>query len=246
MRTTRSVRLTELGAVFYKRVAILMRSVKDAEEELVGMSGRQVGRVRVSAPRGYEESNVVHSLTHFHEALPDIKVQIEFTDRLVDLIAEGYDLVLRVGDLKDSSLVSRKVASHRFRFVCSKNYHQRSLKGMDALGKLNFRDYIEFRMQESPPWRVTHANDSTYRELPAGGIQSNSIKFVKECLTSGQGFSFLPDFLCRKEIENGELISFLNEYSGKEMKVYLIHPNKRFVLPRVRMLIDLLTRQEPS
>lgn len=246
VRTTRKVRLTELGETFYKRVSILLKGVKDAEDEINGMVGKPRGLVRVSAPRGYEESYIVKSLVNFHEQFPEIEMKIDFTDHLVNLIEEGYDLALRVGDLRDSSLISKKVANHNFRFVCSPKYLQKHRTIRD-LNHLNYDEYIEFRMGHGRNWKVAKIGTSSFKELANGKIQSNSIKFIKTFLSHGNGFSLLPDFLCADEILRGELSTFLPNYAGKEMKVYLLYPQRRFVLPRITMLIDALSgRNRPT
>ena len=86
VRTTRQVRLTELGETFYKRVALLLKGIKDAEDEINGMVGKPRGLVKVSAPRGYEESNIVKSLVDFNDQFPEIDVKIDFNDEVVDII----------------------------------------------------------------------------------------------------------------------------------------------------------------
>lgn len=241
LRTTRQVRLTEIGETFYKRVAILLMGVKEAEDEIVGMIGKPRGLIKVSAPRGYEESNIVNMLIEFNQRFPEIYVKIDFTDRVIDLLGEGYDLALRIGDLKDSSLISKQITSHKFRFVCSPKYMACREKS-SSYRDLNFSEYVEFKMKNTDNWRVLEKGTQSFKALPDGKVQTNSIKFVKLFLSRGKGFSFLPDFLCSDEIKRGELKPFLENCTGNEMKVYLIYPQKRFILPRVKMLIDSLSK----
>ena len=144
--------------------------------------------------------------------------------------------------MKDSTLISKKVDSHSFRFVCSPKY-LKTYKAKKDIRDLNYAEYVEFKIANLGNWKVAELGTSTFRELPTGKIQSNSIKFIKNFLSLGNGFSLLPDFLCADEIKRGELSTFLENYAGKELKVYLVYPQRRFILPRLKMLIDALSSQ---
>ena len=241
-RTTRRINLTEAGRAFYERCIAILADIEDAERSVNEMSVVPRGTLRVSGTVGFAKTQVIPRLHRFLSRFPELQIELDLSDRMVDLLADGYDLALRIGDLEGSSMVARKLASNR-RVVCAAPaYLERfgSPREPDDLVNHNclflsastsFNDW-EFDTDDGP--RVIRVT---------GNFRVNHGDAVHQAALAGIGVARLALWLVGPDIEAGRLIRVLPDHAQESAAVYAVYPHRRHLSPKVRSLVDFLVEE---
>ncbi|BAI75741.1 transcriptional regulator (plasmid) [Azospirillum sp. B510] len=237
-RTTRRVSLTEEGAAFHERCRRILDDLRDAETMLSNATGIPRGRLRVSVPTiGYHF--LLPVIPEFRRLYPDIELDIDFNDRLIDVVEEGLDAVIRSGPLTDSSLMSRRLGPFRFVLCASPSYLER--KGIPRhLHELEKHDCLRFRFPTSgkiQAWRFRDAAgvDPFRRPSP---LTCNNMEALRGAATAGLGIAYMPDFLARDDVDAGRLHTVLDAHLVDQGQFSILWPSNRLVSPRLRTFID--------
>ncbi|GGC66765.1 LysR family transcriptional regulator [Undibacterium terreum] len=238
-RSTRSITLTTEGMLFLERCRRILSEVEAAEAELSELSGTPSGRLRISTPQLI--GLVMPTLTGFMRRYPDIAVDIDLSDRMVDIIEEGFDAVLRTGSQHDSRLASRRIGSCKQVVVASPEYlkrhgrpsHPRELaQHACLLHKFPATGKIE-------RWPFKLEQDEPEPEL-AEHLTCNTIEAITYALLQGEGLAFLPTFIVRDELEDGRLVTVLDDYMDQTVTFSLLWPASRYASPKLRVFIDYM------
>lgn len=237
-RTTRSLRPTEDGALFYERCVRVVDEAREAEEALLTRRESPHGTLRVTCPRlfGYAFLNPV--IAAFLERHTAVRVELTLAERMVDLVEEGFDLALRIGRPPDSSLVARRLGQAPMLFAASPAYLGRAgtPSGVDDLGH---HDAIVVSRGGPTAWPVR--DGETIRTIPVGGrFHVNSLVMARDAAMHGVGVAFLPAFLAAEGIARGLLVPVLPDHAPPPMPVHALYPSRRHLTARVRAFIDLL------
>ncbi len=241
-RSTRSLRLTETGADYYERCVAILQDVEDAEQNVGLLQTQPKGLVRVSAAAAFGRLHVVPRLAGFYERYPDIKVDIRLNDRIVDLVEEGIDIAFRIGNLRDSNLIARKLCMSPTVTVATPQYlkrsgvpkHPRDLRDHNYLiyTDLGSRDQTVFKDQGEP-----------FHVRIEGDLLSNSSEVMRSALMSGLGIAKAPSWLVGDAVADGRLVEVLPEYQPGPSNIYAVYSPGRHLPSKIRCFIDYFADQ---
>jgi len=242
-RTTRAIQLTELGDTFYQHCKRLVEESENAVETINKMAEVPRGILRVSVSFAVGQYLIAPHLGEFLKLYPEIDVRLDLTNRRVDLITEGYDLVVRVGDLDDSSLMSRKIGQARAHLCASP-------------------DYVKFHGQPSTPAQLVHheklvmgdSNNTTrwLLENSAGEIKSvevepkgsvNDFTVLRHLLEKDIGIGVLPEYVIREAITEKRLIRLLPDWRSILINYYILYPSRRGLTKKSEAFINYFTEK---
>lgn len=238
-RSTRSITLTAEGSLFLARSRRILAEIEAAEQELSHASETPHGRLRVSLP--LVSSLVLRVLGEFMKTYPDIELDLDFTDRMVDVIEEGFDAVVRTGELHDSRLTARKLGEYRSLLVASPDYLRQA--GMPKVpSDLLQHRCLHYRFAHSgklEPWCLRPEPQQPEFQLPVAMVCNNIETRVCFAL-QGLGIANLPDFSIRELLATGQLQSVLDDYVTRKGTFYILWPASKHPSPKVRVLVDFL------
>ena len=237
-RTTRQMRLTAAGERFHRRAVELLQALEEAEAEAGDQSRALAGPLRIAAPLSFGRRHLSARLLAFAEANPGLSLDVDFSDRMVDLVAEGYDLAVRIGRLPDSSLIARKLCDVRLVVVASPGFwdrHGRPDKPEDLIG---LPTLCYSGTERSEIWSYTGPDGrETTMEMQVAMRATNG-GFLTEAAIRGMGVAILPSFIVNEAIEAGELDPVLTSVAWPLRTIHVVYPQTRHLPARVRALID--------
>ena len=238
-RTTRKIVPTEAGMLYYQRCQAILLDLSEADSSISNMATSLQGNLLISVPRDFGLLYISPNLPKFIELHPNLHVEIEFEDKLVDLVAEGYDLALRIGYMQDSSLVARKISSSPMHFVASPSY-------LEARGIPLTPDDLEYHQGllyksslNQVHWQSTKANQIQRYKIQSKVVSNNGMALL-EMTKAGLGISNSPSFFVKDALASGELVEILSEYKQKPLDIYVVYPNRRHLPAKVRAFIEFL------
>nr|WP_217284560.1 LysR family transcriptional regulator [Shewanella putrefaciens] len=238
-RSTRSVTLTAEGLLFLERSRRILAEIEAAQLELSQATGAPRGRLRVSLP--LVSSLVLPVLGEFMREYPDIELDLDFTDRMVDVIEEGFDAVVRTGEPQDSRLSARRLGNFQMRLVASPDYL--ALRGTPQTpADLLQHSCLHYRFPNSgklETWALKQPLDEPKLQLPTSMI-CNNIETRLCFALQGLGIAYLPDFAIHEPLANGRLRPILADYVQRTGTFYILWPASKHPLPKVRALVDFL------
>jgi DNA-binding transcriptional LysR family regulator len=238
-RTTRRLGLTELGESYYQRVSQALRSLDQAHDELSEAQDRPRGLLRVTAPPDFGIAYLGELVAAFTEQYPDVTVWVELSGRMVDLVAEGFDLALRAGVLRDSSLVARRITAAEGWLVASPVY----LEGHPAPQRAD--DLVEHQCviyERSGELRglVLEGPEGLVTLTVRGRVSGNDFGFLRRAILAGCGIGLLPGFLCKDDLAEGKLVRVLPDYKLPGGAFYLVYPSARHLPAKARVFRDFV------
>jgi len=240
-RTTRKLSLTEEGDVFYARCKEVLGVLEEAEAEVTARRDRAVGVLKVSAPVSFGLLHLAPLWAGFMAAHPDVSLELSLSDRVVDLVDEGFDMAVRIARLPSSSLVSRRLSSTRTVLCASPRYlkaHGRPKHPSD-LARHQVLAYNLLSIGES--WEFTGPEGAvTVKVQPR--LRTNSGDTCRAVALLHQGIILQPSFLVAEDLRAGTLVEVLPQWKTLELGIYAVYPSRKHVLPKVRLLIDHLAR----
>ena len=238
-RTTRKIVPTEAGMLYYQRCQAILLDLSEADSSISNMATSLQGNLLISVPRDFGLLYISPNLPKFIELHPNLHVEIEFEDKRVDLVAEGYDLALRIGYMQDSSLVARKISSSPMHFVASPSY-------LESRGTPLTPDDLEYHQGllyksslNQVHWQSTKANQIQRYKIQSKVVSNNGMALL-EMTKAGLGISNLPSFFVKEALASGELVEILSEYKQKPLDIYVVYPNRRHLPAKVRAFIEFL------
>jgi len=238
-RSTRSITLTAEGALFLERCRRILSEVEAAELELSETQQIPSGRLRISLP--VVGALVMPAITAFMHRYPAVELDVDFSDRMVDVIEEGFDVVMRTGEPTDSRLMSRPLGSYRLQLVASPEYFRgRGVPTHPA--DLSHHACLHHRFPSTGKlelWPLTRDNGASELNLPVTMICNTSAELVDVAM-AGLGIACLPDFMVRHALATGELLSVLDNYIDHQGMFRLLWPSSKYLSPRIRVFIDFM------
>ena len=233
-RTTRQVRLTQEGALFHERCKRILDELDDARAMMQDAVSTPRGRLRVSLPTiGYRF--LLPMLPDFQARYPDIELDLDFNDRLVDVIDEGVDVAIRSGELVDSRLVARRLGPFRFLLVASPAYL--AARGVPRV-PADLAHHACLRYKFSTGGRFEEwALPGMPAPMPPG-LMCNNMEAMLGAATAGMGIAYMPDFLARDSLSRGELQRVLATHLKHEGQFSALWASSRQLSPKVRAFVD--------
>jgi DNA-binding transcriptional LysR family regulator len=241
-RTTRRVMPTEAGQGYYERCARILDDVDEAELALTALSSAPRGRLRINAPMTFGLLHVSPLIGRFHELYPEVQLDLVLNDRRVDIVAEGFDVGLRIrAKLEDSSLVSRRICAVRTALVASPEYLK--LHGLPSdLEDLAGHKLLAYSLNERPDrWSFrTPAGELKEIEI-SPAVMANSGMALRAPLLAGVGITLTPTFTVGPELKSGRLVTVLPEHGTVTYSLFALYPPSRHLAPKVRAFIDFIS-----
>ena len=233
-RTTRKITPTEAGLFFYQRSLPILNELEDAEACVTNITSSLQGKLTMSVPMDFGSRFIAPHLEKFLQTYPQIQLNLEFSDRRVDVVAEGYDLVLRIGKLEDSSIVAKRIAQACHVVVASPDYLTKYGEPITAL-ELQSHQCLVYENQQL--WQFNE-NGHQIKFKPQSRVQSNNGYALVQMAKAGLGIINIPKFLVRDELENGSLIPVLPNLVQERLDISLLYPHRRYLSPKVKVAIS--------
>jgi len=242
VRTTRALNLTDAGRPFFEKSALALKEIENAVETLDGSRQTVEGTLRITAPMPFATGQFNDIIVSFLDKYPQVKMDLVLTERVVDLIAENFDLAFRIGELEDSTLIAKKLSSIDGSIVASPHYLKKHAK-LKTFADLEKHDFILFSPNDVPIKKWSMKGPTGKRDLvPRGRLNLNHIISIKEATLRGFGLGVLPNFLIQEEVKNHELKVVLPDWTVKGDPIHLVFPGQKFVSPKMREFIDHVTK----
>lgn len=236
-RTTRKLNVTPAGQAYFKRCMLGLEEIKAAESEIAETMGEPQGLLRITAPTELGSTILPVVVSEYTKKYPKARIEVILTDRRVDLLSENVDLAIRAGDLKDSTLIAKRVGTIYFAPFASAKYlkqkgtptHPRELKSHMCL---------QFTPIGADEWKMTSSKGSLNVPVP-GRIMLNDMTALKRMAIMDDGITFLPTYFCYAEVKNKQLIRILPEWRSNLTPIHFVYPAQRFVTPKLSAFIAL-------
>lgn len=236
-RTTRQLKLTEAGTVYYQHAAEGINHMLQAESALDEARQQPQGTLKVTAPADLGDSMLAELMQSVQQQFPALAMELLLTDRYVDLVAEGVDAAIRTGPLRDSSLVAKSLGTVRWALFASRDYMARSAV-LQQPQHLHAHHCLQFSPMGREAWELSNGRHSMHIPLPAHTL-ANNIGVIHAMVQNGQGVGLLPTFICQAAMASGQLLRVLPEWQARADPVHLVYPSQRFMPPKLRAFIDL-------
>lgn len=240
-RTTRRLHLTEAGAAYRQRAEQVLTEIDDMESELGELQGQARGRLRISAPLSFAIHHLAPLINDFQRAHPAVDIDLQLNDRKVDIVEEGFDIALRIGRLKSSSLIAKRIAPVRLVLCAAPDYlkahgtpgHPRELAGHRFL---RYR-YMEESQEPLLKW-LSRSGGGGGSE--GGELVSNNGDVLVEAAMGGAGIALQPTFLTGDAIRQGRLAIVLPEHEPEPLGLYAVYAHRQLLASKVRHFVDFL------
>lgn len=239
VRTTRQVRLNDAGRGYYERCVQLLAELDDIESNVQQSQASPRGVLKVAGPQTFAELHLSAAIREFLLRYPELKVELVLTDRVVDLVDHGFDVAIRVGELADSSLLARRLASTSVVACAAPVYLAKHGVPRTPEQLTEHELIIDSNFRHPANWRFRRGTRSINVRV-SGRLQVNSAVMVRHFLVSGAGIGLCPEFVIREDLEAGILVPLLTQFSGYDLGVYAVYPHTRHVPSRVRVFVDFL------
>lgn len=239
-RTTRRVSPTEIGLAYYDRARRVLNDAGEADALVTSMQTAPSGMLRVSVATDFGVNHLSPILGGFLNEYPDITVNMVLDNRHVELISEGFDLSVRIGELEDSSLRVRKLAETHKQMICSPGYLEEYGRPQ-RIDDLNVHRLLHYSNQATGSvWKLTAPSGEKRQVRSAGWLTVNDGQSLLTAAMGGLGIAYLPDFLAADALKDGRLVPAIAGLAPETQGIYAVYPPGRYTQPKVRAFIDFL------
>lgn len=243
-RTTRALSPTEAGQAYYERMKALLDEFDSLDAAIRNASGAPAGRLRVSVPVTFGTTQLGPLLAAFARAFPEIQLDVSFSDRMVNLVDEGFDLAVRIGRPSDSSLIARKLCDTRVVLVASADYvaARPPLRMPEDL--LNADCVIDTNFQSPLTWQFRSPETGESMQVSVNGrLRFSNGEACVVAAAAGLGIARAPSFIVGSEIQAGRLVPLLTDWEPMPHAIYAVYPPARHLALKVRALVDFLAAE---
>lgn len=241
-RTTRRVALTEAGGAFYERAQRALGELDEAMREAGQTAVIPRGKIRVTSALSFGLRHLSHAISEFLGRYPEVKIELELSDRFIDLGETGFDLAIRIGTLEESSLIARRLATTR-QVVCGSPAHLRQHGVPKTPQQLRQHNCLAYSYNPRPKtWTFRHGGKVETVEVD-GCVQVNNGDLLRQFALDGHGIVLLPTFLVGADLEAGKLVQVLGDYDVGELGIYAVYTNRKFMPAKIRLFLDFLVER---
>lgn len=243
VRTTRRLVVTDVGRAYFEKAEAAVALLQSANEDVASQRRQPAGTLRITGPTDFAAAELAAAIRDYRSRFPEVRVETYLTNRLVDVVAEGYDLAIRGGHLPDSGLIARRIGAGTLVLVASEAYlasapalrHPRDLERHACIGFL--RDDQD---RADAVWRLRSSAGARHRVLPVFAAASTSFSVLIEHVVLGTGVAQLPWHLVRDELRRGSMVQVLPRWTDAGIPVHLVYPALRVPSSKVREMVSLL------
>jgi DNA-binding transcriptional LysR family regulator len=248
-RTTRQLTLTEAGQTFRERCETILAEVADAEAAAASLQAVPRGVLRVNAPIAFGVRHLAPVIAAYLDRYSETTLDLVLNDRVVDLIEEGFDVAIRIGDLADSELVARRLAPCRF-VVCAAPHYLKHRGEPKHPAQLSDHHCLEYSLRAPPGrWVFTGPDGNDVAVTIAGRLRATNGDLLRSTAVQGLGVILAPTFIVGDNLRDGTLMQLLIGYNVRPSGIFAVYPAGRYPSPKLRSFVDFLADQigaEPS
>ncbi|MDA8585335.1 LysR family transcriptional regulator [Rhodobacteraceae bacterium] len=239
-RTTRRVSPTEIGLAYYDRARRVLNDAGEADALVTSMQSAPSGLLRISVATDFGVNHLSPVLGDFLQEFPEITVNMVLNNRYVELISEGFDLAIRIGELEDSTLRARKLCETNRRMIASPEYFEKYGRPQ-KIDDLNEHKLLHYSNNSSGNvWKLTAPSGEKRQVRTAGWLTVNDGQSLLNASIAGLGIAYLPSFLYAEAMDQGLVMEAIPELPLESQGIYAVYPPGRFTQPKVRAFIDFL------
>lgn len=242
-RTTRQMNLTDSGRAFYQQSVRILADILEAEHATSQFHGALKGGLKIALPLSFGLMHLGPAINEFLQMHPNIEFDLDFNDRQVDLLAEGFDLGIRIANLPDSSLIARRLAPIQAVMCASPAYLERMGKPQSPEELIHHRCLVYNLINNFDHWNLYDSDGQLLKTKVIPYLKAGNGEFLRDAAVAGLGIVQLPTFIVYQEIERGALIPLLTEYQLSPLAAYAIYPQTRHLSQRVRAFVDFLIQR---
>ncbi|EIF42813.1 LysR family transcriptional regulator [gamma proteobacterium BDW918] len=236
-RTTRTLALTATGRAYYNRCREISEQIDDIEQMVLAEQASPRGKLRISVAGAFGERYIAPAAASFMTANKDVQIELDFSNRNVDIVEEGYDLAIRAGVLQDSTLIARRIASRNL-LLCSSRHYFDEFGKPEKISDLKRHNCL---IGSRKHWRLYDPSSGKHDEISVNGNwRSNNGYALLASALHGIGIVQLPEFYVHNDLAAGRLVEIMAECKPKDMAVWAVYPSRRHLSPKVRLFIDHL------
>ena len=239
-RTTRKMHLTEAGEKFYQRCGRLLDDLEEAKQEASNPATALSGTLKIATPLSFGVAHLSPAIATFMHLHPQIKIDLDMSDRRIDLVEEGLDLAIRIGTLEDSSLMARKLASVRHVVCASPDFLNRYGRPETPQDLAELPALCYGNLSQPGTWYYRDKDNNTAQVKVPMRMRANNGDALVEAAVAGLGILCEPSFIVHGAVERGVLTPVLTDYQWYAMNIYAVYPQTKHVPARVRAFIDFL------
>lgn len=241
-RTTRSSNLTQAGEQYYLRASNILREVDTLNEHTSGTPTRIDGTLKLTAPLSFGLMHLGSVIDEYANQHPDLSFELDFSDRHVDLVEEGFELAIRIGELEDSSYQAKRLTEIRF-MLCANPEYLAKHGTPQTLPDLHHHAFLQYGLSRQSHLIVTDAHGQQHQVAMQSTIKATNGEFLMDMAVKGHGITFLPTFITYQNLKRGELVPVLAQYRYPSLTAYAVFPKNRFLSQRCRYLIDFIAQR---
>ena len=242
-RTTRRMNLTDSGRAFYHQAVRILDDLMEAELATSQAHGELQGSLKIALPLSFGLLHLGPAISAFLQAHPQIEFDLDFNDREVDLIQEGFDLAIRIASLADSSFIARRLAPIQTVMCASPAYLKRRGAPASPTELIDHQCLVYSLIRDFETWNLYDSKNTLLAAKLRPYLKSSNGEFLRDAAIDGLGIVLIPSFLVYKEIERGDLIPLLTEYKQRQLAAYAVYPQTRHLSQRVRAFVDFLIQR---
>jgi DNA-binding transcriptional LysR family regulator len=242
-RTTRKMHLTDTGQTYYRDCLRIIDDIVESELTTTQAHSILKGNIKVALPSTFGLMHVGPAINDFSQTYPQITFDLDFNDREVDLMQEGFDLAIRIANLPDSSLIARRLAPINGMTCASPDYLKKWGTPQTLAELINHRSLVYTLKKDYEHWQFIDSNHHTNTIKLQPYMKASDGEYLREAAVKGMGITILPTFIAYQEIQNGTLITLLDQYRFPQLNAYAIYPPTRHLSQRVRTFIDFLAQR---
>lgn len=241
-RTTRRVHLTEAGEQCFEQALHILESMASMEGHFGQLQDAVQGFLQISAPVSFSTLHLPSLIKDFKQAYPEVSIDLQLNDRKVDVVEEGFDVALRIGQLKNSSLIAKKIAPVRMVLCASPAYlakHGTPKHPSELIIEHFLRySYLDDSQLKSPLKEALKAK----RSNQTSSLAVNNGEILMAAAIAGEGFILLPTFIIGDAVKQGRLQIILQEFEPDPMGLYAVYPHRKLLPPKLRAFIDFISQ----
>ncbi len=242
-RTTRRVSPTEIGLAYYDRASRVLAEAAEADAMAASMQGAPRGELRISAPLSFGLRHLAPAVSEFLNAYPEVSARVSLDDRFVELVAEGFDMAVRIGVLPDSSLMARKLAETAMVLVASPDYVARrgAPRSAEEVAEHDLLHYAN--LASGAVWRLRGQNGEERLVRVQGRLTVNNGDALLTAALDGLGIALSPAFIAAPALREGRVVEVAATARPAPLGIWAVYPSGRFPQPKLRVFIDFLTEK---
>ncbi len=238
-RSTRRLSVTEVGQAYYERCGDVLADIDEMENAVGDATAAARGTLRINAPMTFGTMHLSRAIAKYQCGQPEVSVDLTLDDRVVDIVSEGYDIAIRIGRLRESSLVARKLAPVRLVVCGSSDYlAERGVPGTPQ--DLKDHECLRYTLSSDPDRWQFREGDETHAVRVTGSFLANNGDAIRLAALAGRGLALQPTFIVGDDIRAGRLQLVLRDYEVDPMGVYAVYAHRKYLSGKVRTFVEYL------